>query len=165
MLKTSHDEISQRYITINSERNRVRDINIELQKEVTRLTDTQVKDIEYYEFLSSQNERLKLDENTKEENIRNLEVKNISLILQEEEMENEKFQLSKITNDLHVEILNLKIQNKSLIHKNETGIERIKELEESLTGDVEEELREAFKDKEFDYQIILSQKKFQICST
>ena len=126
------------------------------------MTDTQVKDIEYYEFLSSQNERLKLDMNNKEEIIRNLEVENVSLIFQTEEIENEKVQLSQNNNDLHVEILNLKIQNESLIHKNETSIERIKELEESLTGDVEEELREEFKAKEFDYQLILSQKDFEL---
>lgn len=63
---------------------------------------------------------MKIEITEKNETIRNLEVENISLIVQNEEMEKDKIQLSENNRELHVKILNLKIRNEALLHESTT---------------------------------------------
>ena len=58
-----------------------------------------------------------------------MEIENISLILQNEELETEKQQLNENSRMLHVDLLNLKIQNESLTHEKSTSVSQKENLE------------------------------------
>ncbi|KAK1400920.1 hypothetical protein POM88_000525 [Heracleum sosnowskyi] len=79
-------------------------------------------------------------------------------------MEKEKIQASEKNSELHVEILNLKIRNEALLNENATRNIWIKELEQNLTSDKEEELNQALKELDLDHKILLANKDIELAN-
>ncbi|KAK1391380.1 hypothetical protein POM88_010436 [Heracleum sosnowskyi] len=79
-------------------------------------------------------------------------------------MEKDKIQASEKKSELHVEILNLKILNETLQNENATRNIGIKDLEQNLTSDKEEELNQALKELDLDYKILLANKDIELAN-
>nr|XP_017228913.1 PREDICTED: uncharacterized protein LOC108204124 [Daucus carota subsp. sativus] len=84
------------------------------QRTLSRISELNLKHEEEVSSLCEQNNFLKNENNKYKDVVTKLEIENISLVLNTEELENEKLQLNENTRMLHVDLLNLKIQNESL---------------------------------------------------
>ena len=84
------------------------------QHTLSRISELNLKHEEEVSSLCEQNDFLKNENNKYKDVVTKLEIENISLVLNTEELENEKLQLNENTRMLHVDLLNLKIQNESL---------------------------------------------------
>ena len=72
-------------------------------------------------------------------------MENVSLIFQSEEMENEKLQINENICKLHVELLNLKIQNELLTQESSTTKSQINNLEKEKELQQTNELKKRFR--------------------
>ncbi|XP_063941304.1 uncharacterized protein LOC135149506 [Daucus carota subsp. sativus] len=113
-INSRYCDADQRFLSIWSEHEKLKNSSINQQEELTRIKESMIKCENELNSLNNQNDHLKLVNNKYKDNITNLEVENVSLILQAEELENEKTQLNENNCGLHVDLLNLKILNESL---------------------------------------------------
>nr|XP_017228692.1 PREDICTED: spindle pole body component 110-like [Daucus carota subsp. sativus] len=107
-------DVNQRFLTLWSEHEKLKNSRNDQQKELTRMKESMIVCEDEINSLTNQTDLLKLEYNKCKDNFINLEVENMSLVLQAKELENEKLQLNDNNCKLHVDILNLKIQNESL---------------------------------------------------
>jgi hypothetical protein len=145
-INNKYEDADRKRRLLWSEKMKLEEIHHTQSKEFTRMMDSETKYEDEITSLKDQNNRLKIEVNNFKDNILNLEVENISLVLQAEEMENEKVQLNDNISKLHVDLLNLKILNESIVRDNNTSQSQENTLEN------ENELIQAFELKEKELQ-------------
>ncbi|XP_063941293.1 uncharacterized protein LOC135149496 [Daucus carota subsp. sativus] len=128
-INNKYCDADQRFLSIWSEHEKLKNSSKDQQKELTRIKESMIKSEDEINSLNDQNDFLKLENNKYKDNITNLEVENVSLLLQAEELENEKLQLNENNCKLHVDALNLKILNESLTQERSTPSHQKSSLE------------------------------------
>ncbi|XP_074323861.1 uncharacterized protein LOC141660773 [Apium graveolens] len=128
-LKIGYDELNGSYVKTKSEKDNLQDLCLEIQKEVTSLTEVHVKDMENVTEILTLSDRLKVDMNERDDYIRTLQVENVNLLLRAEEFENLKTHLEHCNCELNDELLKLKARNETLLRENLTHSDRINDLE------------------------------------
>ncbi|XP_063942762.1 uncharacterized protein LOC135150405 [Daucus carota subsp. sativus] len=108
LLDMSKSDLIDLLVEMNERNNSVN------QHTLSRISELNLKHEEEVSSLCEQNDFLKNENNKYKDVVTKLEIENISLVLNTEELENEKLQLNENTRMLHVDLLNLKIQNESL---------------------------------------------------
>ncbi|XP_063936203.1 uncharacterized protein LOC135147247 [Daucus carota subsp. sativus] len=108
LLDMSKSDLIDLLVEMNERNNSVN------QHTLSRISELNLKNEEEVSSLCEQNDFLKNENNKYKDVVTKLEIENISLVLNTEELENEKLQLNENTRMLHVDLLNLKIQNESL---------------------------------------------------
>ena len=108
LLDMSKSDLIDLLVEMNERNNSVN------QHTLSRINELNLKHEEEISSLCEQNDFLKNENNKYKDVVTKLEIENISLVLNTEELENEKLQLNENTRMLHVDLLNLKIQNESL---------------------------------------------------
>ena len=121
-LGRQNNDVSQRFLTMWSEKEKIDDLYKTQTKELSRIMESNLKYEEEISFLCEQNDLLKNEINKNKDDVIKLEIENTSLVLHNEVLENEKLQLNENTQKLHVDLLNLKIQNESLTHEKSTSL-------------------------------------------
>ncbi|XP_063941233.1 uncharacterized protein LOC135149438 [Daucus carota subsp. sativus] len=135
-VNTRYDYLDQLFLTTWSEKEKLEDIYQTQQKEFSRIKESKIKLEE--EMVNFQDSFIK-----SKDAITKLEIENVSLILETEEIKDEKLQLNENIQKLHVDLLNLKIQNESLTQERSTT----SYLKDSLETEIARILEE--KEKEF----------------
>ncbi|XP_063948083.1 uncharacterized protein LOC135152179 [Daucus carota subsp. sativus] len=141
-INTRYDYLDQLFLSTWSEKEKLEDVYQTQQKEFSRIKESNIK---LEEQMVSLQDSFNLDNNKTKNEITKLEVENISLLLQEEEMEDEKLKLNENIRKLHVDLLNLKILNESMTQeKSTTSYQKDK---------LEKEFAHVLEDKEKDFKI------------
>ncbi|XP_063935386.1 uncharacterized protein LOC135147042 [Daucus carota subsp. sativus] len=135
-VNTRYDYLDQLFLTTWSEKEKLEDIYQTQQKEFSRIKESKIKLEE--EMVNLQDSFIK-----SKDAITKLEIENVALILETEEIKDEKLQLNENIQKLHVDLLNLKIQNESLTQERSTT----SYLKDSLETEIAQILEE--KEKEF----------------
>ncbi|KAL8105311.1 hypothetical protein AgCh_029194 [Apium graveolens] len=159
--KSKYKDVDQRLHLVWSEKMKIEEIHYTQNKEYTRMMDSRVQDEKEITSLKDQNHLIKVEVNKLQENIINLEIENISLILKEEEMVHEKVQLNENICELHVDLLNLKIQMESSVQNEETSSKDKLDKENELIK-INDLTIKAQKLKEENYKLIAQVKDQEI---
>ncbi|KAK1401551.1 hypothetical protein POM88_001156 [Heracleum sosnowskyi] len=146
-INNKYKDVDRRLHLLWSEKMKLEEMHYTQRKEFTRMMDLKIQNEDEITSLSDQNHHLKVENNKFKENVLKLEIENVALILQVEEMESEKLQLYNNICKLHVDILNWKILNESIVQDNVTSQSQENNLEK------ESELSQTKEPKEKEFEI------------